>query len=150
MTDNSRLAPTHYAIKVWRNLYFAGHVPAIGYPSENVIYRLMRGTALTSGPDLFSVSERESLAQKVQDAVGYLKWRYDKGEYAENLADPFIAHHLHVIRGQRAMRDGKPMPATVKANILGLSRRTYYRRIDAATEFIHSVTYEAKSERDDC
>ncbi|MEL7454381.1 MAG: hypothetical protein AAGJ50_13525 [Pseudomonadota bacterium] len=98
---------------------------------------MMRGTVLTGGADTYWFTELEAVAEQVQAAVMSLRDRYEAGEHGKNLHEPFIAHHLHVIRGDRAYQHGEPMPPKAKCLILGLTLRTYYRRIEDATEYVH-------------
>lgn len=106
---------------------------------------MMRGTALTSGADTYWATELEALADEVQAAVAEMRDRYDSGAHARNLHEPFIAHHLHVIKGERAHKSGEPMPPGDKARKLKISIATYYRRIDEATDYVHVFIDEKRA-----
>lgn len=136
---DDRVAPmtaTEYAIRVWRKAYQANAQAAIGYPSRNILWRMIFG--ISGGVEGYiEREESEALVQAVSNAIGFMRWRFEEG-LCPNMHEPFLACHLHVIRGDYAINQttGRPMSVAVKARVLGMSESTYRRRIEMATMFI--------------
>lgn len=138
---SDRIAPmsaTQCAIRIWKKAYKENVTAAIGYPSRNILWRMMYG--ISGGVERWLEREKsESIALAVTNAISYMRWLHEDGQ-CPNMHDPFLACHIHVIRGDYAINQttGRPMSAEHKARILGMSVRTYYRRIEMATDFIHN------------
>ena len=119
------IATADAMIRCWRIARLSSDTGNLGYPKINILARchLYGGRIGTVYTSSFLPMQAQEDADRVQDIVKQM---------SEEMRAVFEARHLALIKGSKY----RQIPHVERARALDISKSTYWRRVDAATQYV--------------
>ena len=116
-------------VRSWRIARLSADTGGLGYPRVNILIRALMGR----GGRIFQADDELTDADIVQKIVKVMPYE---------MQSVFEAYHLGLIRGERCAG-----PHEERANLLGITKSVYFKRLPNATQFLARHLGDALDDR---